>query len=326
MAEEQLQERLQALDQLALRPVGALALPAARHLGSLTGMADLYLKFEGSNPTGTHKDRIAYAHVRDAVLRGFASLTLATCGNYGVACALAARAAGLRCVIYLPEPYHTRRVTEMEKLGAEIRRHGPDYETAVEASQQAAAKEGHYDANPGGENTPLQLEAYARIAGEIVRGLGRVPDVVAAPVSNGTLLAGVYEGFSDLLAAGRIDRIPAMVAGSAKGQNPIVASFRAGRVHYEDLTDHHLRETSVNEPLINWHSSEGAQLLPMIRQTGGWAQDISDHRLVRTARLLRAEEGLQVLPAATAGLAALMYPPKGYRVEGTAVAIITSRR
>jgi len=69
------------------------------------GLRQLYLKFEGGNPTGTQKDRIAFAQAMDALRRGFDAMTVATCGNYGAAVAMAASFAGLRCYIYLPEGY-----------------------------------------------------------------------------------------------------------------------------------------------------------------------------------------------------------------------------
>ena len=88
---------------------------------------------------------------------------MATCGNYGVAVAQAASLAGLRCIVYVPESYHTRRTGEMERFGAEVVRAAGDYETAVELSRGRADVDDVYDANPGGANTPLQLRAYGEI-------------------------------------------------------------------------------------------------------------------------------------------------------------------
>ena len=72
----------------------------------------------------------------DALRRGFDAITVATCGNYGVAMALAAELAGLRCIIYIPEAYQTRREKEMVSYGAEILRVPGDYEAAVDWSRQ----------------------------------------------------------------------------------------------------------------------------------------------------------------------------------------------
>jgi threonine synthase len=73
-----------------------------------------------------------------------------------------------------------------------------------------------------------------------------------------------------------------------------------------DLTPEKIKETRINEPLINWHSFDGDEALYAIRQSGGSAFDISDEKMSRFARQLKEKEGLHVLPAATAGLAALL--------------------
>lgn len=73
-----------------------------------------------------------------------------------------------------------------------------------------------------------------------------------------------------------------------------------------DLEPDKIRETTINEPLINWHSSEGDLALDAIRQTRGWAGNASDREMSAVSRLLREREGLYVLPASAAGLIALI--------------------
>ena len=74
----------------------------------------------------------------------------------------------------------------------------------------------------------------------------------------------------------------------------------------EDLRPQRIRETAVNEPLINWHSIDGDYALEAVRSTGGWAEYASDKEMLACSRLLREQEGLNVLPASTAGLIALL--------------------
>ena len=114
------EERLEAYEDILDSEVGDTALVRARNIEREVGLRQIYLKFEGGNPSGTQKDRIAFAQAMDALRRGFDAITVATCGNYGVAIALAASLAGLRCIIYIPESFHTARVREMTELGAEI--------------------------------------------------------------------------------------------------------------------------------------------------------------------------------------------------------------
>jgi threonine synthase len=304
--EASLEERLEAYEDIIDSEVGDTSLVRARNIEREVGIRQIYLKFEGSNPTGTQKDRIAFDQAMDSLRRGFDTITVATCGNYGVAVALAASLSGLRCRIYLPAGYHTSRIREMEQLGATIVPVPGDYENAVSASREAADREELYDANPGGNNTRLQLRSYGQIAGEIYDELRDAPLMVAAPVSNGTTLAGLYRGFLSLHRRGKTSRMPGIVAGSSFRKNPIVQAFLKGRQTCEDLRPEKIRETSVNEPLVNWHSIDGDLALEAIHLTGGWASNASDKNLKRFSRLIREKEGLQVLPASTAGLIALV--------------------
>ncbi|MDY6953372.1 MAG: pyridoxal-phosphate dependent enzyme, partial [Thermodesulfobacteriota bacterium] len=193
-----LNDRLEAYEDIVDSEVGDTTLSRARNIEREVGLRQIYLKFEGGNPTGTQKDRIAFAQAMDALRRGFDAITVATCGNYGVAVALAASMAGLRCIIYIPEGYHTKRVQEMLGHGAEIISVRGDYENAVAVSRARAESDELYDANPGGDNTALQSKAYGEIAYEIYDELRDAPGVVALPVSNGSTLAGIYKGFLSL--------------------------------------------------------------------------------------------------------------------------------
>jgi threonine synthase len=318
---------LEAFEDIIDSEIGDTTLVRSRNVERDAGLRQLYLKFEGGNPTGTQKDRIAFAQVMDAMRRGFDAITVATCGNYGVALALAASMAGLNCTIYIPEGYHTRRVQEMTDLGAQTVRAGGDYEQAVMASRQRAESDEIYDANPGGANTALQLRVYGDIAYEIYDELRDAPAVVAVPVSNGTTLAGIYRGFLSLYRRGKTSRIPRMVAGSSHRKNPIVKAFIKNTPSCEDLEPESIRETAVNEPLINWHSLDGDQALEAIRKSGGWSSYASDKSMLGYSRLLREKEGLSVLPASTAGLSVLLERNRKEPLPGDRyVVILTGRK
>ena len=301
-----IEERLEAYEDIFDSEVGDTALVRARNIEREVGLRQIYLKFEGGNPSGTQKDRIAFAQAMDAMRRGFDAITVATCGNYGVAIALAASVAGLRCVIYIPKSFHTARVKEMTDLGAEIVWAPGDYEGAVDASKEYAEKNEVYDANPGGQNTAIQLQTYGNIAYEIYDELRDAPAAVAIPVSNGTTLAGVFKGFLSLYRRGKTSRLPRIIAGSSFGKNPIVQAFLKNTPTCEDLPPEKIRETQINEPLINWRSIDGDYALDAIRQTQGWAGNASDKNMLAFTRLIKEREGLHVLPASTAGLIALV--------------------
>lgn len=322
-----MEERLEAYEDIFDSEVGDTTLQRARNVEREVNLRQIYFKFEGGNPTGTQKDRIAFAQAMDAMRRGFTALTVATCGNYGAAMAVACSLAGLDCFIYVPETYRTRRIKEMERYGARILRTPGDYEQAVLRSQERASTDEMYDANPGGENTALQLRAYGEIAYEIYDELRDAPAAVAVPVSNGTTLAGIYRGFLSLYRRGKTSRIPHMIAGSSFHKNPIVEGFLKKSAHCADLEPRKIRETHINEPLVNWHSIDGDMALQAIRATEGWAAHVSDKAMVSIARMLRDRQGLNVMPAATAGLNALLFHHRKSSLPGDRyVVVLTGRK
>jgi len=301
-----LDERLEAFEDIIDSEIGDTNLTRARNIEREFSLRQIFLKFEGTTPTGTQKDRIAFAQVMDALRRGYDTVTVATCGNYGAAISLASSIAGVDCEIYIPEKYHTSRIKEIEDNGARIIRVAGDYENAVNVSQEIANKKEYYDANAGGDNTMIQLRAYGEIAYEIYDELRDAPAVVAMPVSNGTTLAGVYKGFTSLYRRGKTSKIPRIVAGSSFGKNPIIQAFLKNLSACEDLSPEKIRETAINEPLINWRSIDGDYALEAIRESGGWGSFASDKSMMSFSRIIREKEGLSILPASTAGLIALL--------------------
>lgn len=319
-------DRIESFEDIMSIEVGDTSFSRARMVERERDLRQLFLKFEGGNPSGTQKDRIAFAQVHDALRRGFDTIALATCGNYGAAVSLAANLAGINCKIFIPESYHTIRTQEMTQNGAEVLRFKGSYEETVRYSSMLAQQTDWYDANPGGSNTPLQIMAYAEIANEIYDQLRDAPKIVAVPVSNGTLLAGIYRGFVRLYKRGKTSRIPRMLAASSSYKNPIITSFKKGLEHCEDLEPGKMKETKINEPLINWHSFDGEEALYALNQTHGHAFHISDKKMLAMSKELAQKEGLRVLPASTAGLIGLLKLAEEQELEPDRyVAILTGK-
>jgi len=322
-----LEERLEAFEDIIDSEIGDTNLTRGRNIEREFGLRQIFFKFEGTTPTGTQKDRIAFGQVMDALRRGFDTVTVATCGNYGAAISLAASIAGIDCEIYIPDKYHTSRIKEIETNGARIIRVPGDYENAVTVSQQASNEKEYYDANAGGDNTLIQLKAYGEIANEIYDELRDAPAAIAMPVSNGTTLAGIYKGFLSLYRRGKTSKIPRIIAGSSFGKNPIIQAYLKNLPNCEDLSPDKIKETSVNEPLINWRSIDGDYALEAIRNTGGWAYYSSDKTMIGFSKMLREKEGLSVLPASTAGLVALLEKHKKEQLPNDRyVVVLTGRK
>ena len=116
-------DRLESFEDIINFEVGDTGLTRAKTLEREFDIRRLFIKYEGDKHTGTQKDRIAFAQVYDALRRKYDTISLATCGNYGVVIALAANLAGVRCVIFIPQSYNTERIDEMKSLNAKIIRH-----------------------------------------------------------------------------------------------------------------------------------------------------------------------------------------------------------
>ena len=193
------------------------------------------------------------------------------------------------------------------------------YEEVVTHSSGEATRLGFYDANPGGKNAALQINAYAPIGREILAQLNLAPATCAVPVSNGTLLAGIHAGLGTSPTR--------MIAASSTAKNPIVHSARRGLAECVDLDPAGIRETVINEPLINWHSFDGQEALDAIRHTGGAAYNVSDERMRKMAHYLRERESLNVLPASTASVIALINMHEEDKLPaGLHVAVLTAKR
>ena len=197
--------RVPKTEQLTLGLLSKPLVFSAKTLGLLLGVKNLYLEFEGVNPTGTQKDRAALLHVLEAKRNGYTTISVGTCGNYGVAIAYYASLMKMRSVIYVPAHYTNKRVSEMIKMGASIVQVHGSYEETVEASIKDARENNWYDANPGSEHSNISLKGYSMIAYDIYNELGFAPDVIIIPVGNGSTLAGIYQGFESLDSFGLIN-------------------------------------------------------------------------------------------------------------------------
>lgn len=323
------ERQLKLKRQLWRSMVGNTIFLEARNLAPLVGCERVYLKFEGTNPTGTQKDRIAMALSDQAVVTGSEGIATATCGNFGVAVAFAARHYDINAHIFIPRRYDVPkdRLKRIESLDARVYLVDGYYEDAVVYSAEMAKDNNWFNANPGTEGvTDVSLAAYGEIAFEIFGDLRRVPNYIFCPVGNGTTLAGIYSGFKQLYLAGRTMSVPKMVATSTRRGNPIIKSFKNNTRIITDLCPEEIKETKVNEPLTNWRAFDGQLALDAIFESNGFADYASDARMMEFSKLARTEEGISVLPAAASTLAVMESLGKeGFILKGTFVAILTGR-
>ena len=116
------------------------------------------------------------------------------------------------------------------------------------------------------------------------------------------------------------------IAGSAANKNPIITSFKAGLEACRDIDPRQVKETVINEPLINWHSFDGDEALYALRQTDGEGRHISDKKMREMSTFLHKKEGYRILPASTAGLIAMLEKHETDEfVHDRYVAVLTGR-
>ncbi|MEM4581633.1 MAG: pyridoxal-phosphate dependent enzyme, partial [Candidatus Korarchaeum sp.] len=290
------------------------------------GWKRIYVKWEGDNPTGTQKDRAAFTHVRRAIEQGYDTVTVGTCGNFGVALAYFADLLGLRAVIYVPSSYMNGRVWEMRRYGAKVILVDGKYEDAVERSVIDAMKYGYYDSNPGSVNGGVALESFKEIAYEIVDALGSVPDLVSVPLGNGTTLAGIYEGFAEIARAGLSRRVPVILGATTIYGNQVAETLKRGSAELIALNESDIRETEHNEPLVSMRSFDGEYALEAIRMSNGHVFEFDDDELLTLAEELK-KEGLNPLPASASSLGAIERYASEFGGEfEVAVAVVTGVR
>ncbi|MET3444513.1 threonine synthase [Variovorax paradoxus] len=174
------------------------------------GVARLALKDESGNPTGSHKDRMTAVGVAQALDFGARTLVLASSGNAAISAAHYAWAAGLGCEVATYEGLPAAYARQLDALGA--RR----YIFADNAGRWAFVRERSQHPDyfaltnyrlPALGSAPLAIEGYKPIALECLAE-GGLPDHIVIPTARGDLAWGIHAGFRDLLAAGRISRLP----------------------------------------------------------------------------------------------------------------------
>jgi len=271
-------------------PGGLNRIFRATSLEARAGVERIYVDYEGVNPTGTHKDRIARVHVERAVKEGFSGITVGTCGNYGAAVAYHAMTVGLRAVVFVPSGYSLERLYEIRTFGAEVVEIQGTYEDAVRASRRFASENGFYDANPGGRRD-VDFEAYSALAEEVL--MRMEPDVVFVPVGNGTTLAGLWRGFR------RRGVEPRMVGVTTAFGNEVLRRF------YGD-PNADFAETVLNEPLVSSESFDADEALRAVYESGGYVFGFADDVALRYAGIIRSATGISPLPASALTLAGLM--------------------
>lgn len=258
----------------------------------------ILLKYEGANPTGSFKDRLASGAVSRARRRGAATVALASSGNAGLSAAAYAAAAGQTCVVIstpgLPEP--TGAI--LGALGARLVLTDTSTDRWI-ALRTGVERLGWYPLTnyllPPVASHPAGVHAYRTIAYELAESLGwQVPDWVVVPVSRGDGLVGLWAGFEELRELGWTEAVPRMLA--VERFPSLTGALRRGLEQPERVADDGATQArSIGDRLATTMS------LLTLRRSDGAAVTCDDQQMWAAWRMLAAS-GIVVELASAAAL------------------------
>ena len=296
---------------------GGTPLLRSARLGIELGAPELHFKIEGSNPTGSYKDRIAAVGIARLCELGKRAWAATSSGNAGAAIAAYGVRAGLDGYLFTLEKAARAKIAQILAYGPQVfavERLG--YDPVVEQATWRNIRT-ICDANGWGmlvtarRFSPHAMEGVKTIAYEVCEQLGGAPDLVYVPVGGGGLLSATWKGFVEWHAAGLSDQLPRMVAVQPQGCDGITQAWQAGRA-----VEPTAGCASTISGLQLTTPPDGDLVLRALRESRGWAISVPDTATYAAQADLAAREGVFVEPAAAITLAALRADLASGRLRG----------
>jgi threonine synthase len=273
--------------------------------------ADLYLKFEGMNPTASFKDRGMTVALSRAVAAGSQACVCASTGNTAASAAAYAARAGISCFVVVPVgKIALGKAVQVLAHGARIVQIEGNFDAALKLSRLAAEELG--DVALVNSVNPDRIEGQKTAAFEVSEALGRPPDALALPVGNAGNITAYWKGFKEWREAGFADSAPRMLGFQAEGAAPLVVGH-----------DFENPETVASAIRIGAPASKRGAL-NAVRESGGLIESVTDEEILQAQWMLATLEGVFCEPASAAGLAGLLkLAREGRAPEGTVVSVLT---
>ncbi len=259
--------------------------------------ASVWLKVEGSNPTGSFKDRGMTMAISKAMEEGAKAVICASTGNTSASAAAYSARAGMRCVVLIPEGHIALgKLAQALVHGAQVLQVRGNFDQALSIVRDLP---GRAPVTVVNSVNPYRIEGQKTGAFEIVDVLGDAPDVQCIPVGNAGNITAYWRGYCEYRAAGRTTKLPRMLGFQAAGAAPIVLGHR---VEEPETVATAIR---IGNP-ASWYAAEAAA-----RESGGTIAAVTDDEILAAYRLLAREESVfceAASAAAVAGLLALGVP------------------
>lgn len=270
---------------------GGTPLIAAPRLAAWVGVRELYLKYEGLNPTGSFKDRGMVVAVAKAQESGAAAVLCASTGNTAASAAAYAARAGLQAIVLLPEGrVAAGKLAQALAYGARVVTVRGSFDDALRVAREAADR---YPVALVNSVNPHRIEGQTTSAYEICEALGDAPAVLALPVGNGGNITAYWMGFRRAVEYGDATRLPRMLGVQAAGAAPLV--------HGAPVANPETVATAIRigNP-ATWEPAVEAT-----RASGGDLRAVSDERILEAYARIASLEGVFCEPASAAGVAGL---------------------
>ena len=294
--------------------VGETPLYAAPRLAEVNGVAELWLKDDGRNPTGSLKDRASAIAIMKAQELGAEIVTTASTGNAAAALAGLAASVGQKTVIFVPASAPQAKIAQLLVYGANVLLVDGTYDDAFELCLEATHEFGWYCRNTG--YNPYMAEGKKTVTFELYDQLtlqSQTPDPrspishIFVSVGDGCIISGVYKGLRDLVGIGRLHKMPKIIGVQAQGSNYLYEAWRNGE---DVLTKPALAASTIADSISAGLPRDRIKALTAVTETNGAFIEVFDQEILAAIPQLAQGSGIFAEPAAAAAYAGLQKAAK----------------
>jgi threonine synthase len=295
-----IREYADRLPSLAGAPIvtlleGGTPLIPAEHLSAVVG-AEVYLKFEGLNPTGSFKDRGMTTAISVAARAGAKAVICASTGNTSASAAAYATKARMACGVLVPDgKIAMGKLSQAIAHGATLLQVEGNFDDCLTLARKLAEA---YPVELVNSVNPARIEGQKTAAFEIVDALGDAPDIHCLPVGNAGNITAYWKGYREYLVnsaqPGPATHLPRMYGFQAEGAAPIVRGYPID--HPETVAT----AIRIGNP-ASWQQAVDAR-----DESGGLIDMVSDAEILHAHRVLSSKEGVFVEPGSAASVAGLL--------------------
>lgn len=252
----------------------------------------IWLKFEGANPTGSFKDRGMTMAISKAAEAGARAVICASTGNTSASAAAYATKAGMTPVVLVPQgKIAMGKLAQAIAHGSKLLQVDGNFDDCLMLAKELSEK---YPVSLVNSVNPYRIEGQKTASFEIVDALGFAPDIHALPVGNAGNITAYWKGYLEYKADGMSKQLPKMWGFQAEGSAPIV---RGEIVRNPETIATAIR---IGNP-ASWQQAISAR-----DDSGGLIDMVSDEEILSAYRLVAAKEGIFVEPSSAAGIAGLI--------------------